>query len=497
MRLGILLVLLVLISACIQKQEVPEKDLVVKFIQVRTGDAILIQTPDGANILVDGGNSVDALDYLKENGVRRLDAVIATHMHADHILGLWRIMEDEEFTVDNFYHNNDTRPIYLRQVFDFVAGSSDTLKVGDELVFGEVSLKVLWPPSNSMRILAHESVNDNSIVLKVSYRNFSMLLPGDCEGVCEQNLVLRGGIDSDVLKAGNHGLSSSSSRKFLENVSPGLIVVPGHVRESVFLPEIAFCSDREWINPGNANIEDFGVKVLNTKFDGTITVTTNGDNYYYVNYAGKDFEECVDDEVMERLRFASFAYGWDGMNFSVELYPWLIPAATWIRENTPKGAVFLNWWDHSHMIRGVGVRETVIYGPSRETLYTVSKYAVLTEQERLNVSCRECNPHERVVDVVDAFITFGAENMLEIMGKYGSEYVLVTEDDRFASYALLLIDGRSPEEFLNEDGDPKGAAGRLLLFRMIEGEEIKGFEKVYSDTTVNIYKVVGEELQPV
>ena len=491
MRLIALLVLLVLISGCTQKEELAEKDLAVKFIQLRTGDAILIQTPDGANILVDGGNSVDALRFLEENNVTGLDAVIATHAHADHILGLWRIMEDESIEVGKFYHNNDTRPIYLQQVFDLVSSTPSTLKAGDELVFGEVYLKVLWPPSNSMQILAHERVNDNSIVLKVVYRNFSLLLTGDCEGVCEQNLVLRGGVDSDVLKAGHHGLASSSSRKFLENVSPGLIVVPGHVRESVFLPEIAFCSDWEWIYPGNINIEDFGVKVLNTKFDGTITVTTNGDNYYYVNYAGKDFEECVDDEVLERLRFASYNYTWDGITRSVELNPWLIPAATWIRENTPYNAVVLNWWDHSHMIRGIGNRETVIYGPSREILHTVSKYAVLTDKERASVSCPECNSHERVVDVAGAFITFGAENMVEIMGKYGSEYVLVTEDDWFASYSLLLIDGRDPKEFLNEDGGPKGAARRLLLFRMIEGEEIKGFTKVYSDRTANIYKAGG------
>ncbi|MFH1787811.1 MAG: MBL fold metallo-hydrolase [Candidatus Altiarchaeota archaeon] len=497
MRLTLIVVALILACGCVQKNgEAVKDDLVVQFIQVRTGDAILIQTPEGANILIDGGISVDALDYLRENGITRLDAAIATHLHADQVLGLWRIIEGGEVKVGRFYHNNDSRSVYFQQVRDLVNENPNTLERGDELSFGELTLKVLWPPSNNPQELAQRSDNDNSIVLKLVYGNFSMLLTGDCEQTCERELVKNGGLRANVLKAGHHGLPASSLREFLEAVDPGLIVVPGHVRESVFLPKVNFCSEREWIQPFNENINESGVKTLNVKFDGTVTLTTNGVKYYYVNYAGKEFEECPEDIVMEKLAFATYNYSWGGADFSVELYPRLLPAATWVRENTPKDAVFLNWWDASHMIRGVGGRDTVIYGPSREILHTVSKYAALTDVERARVPCPECNPHERITDVVDALITFGAENTLDIMDKYESRYVFVTEDDKSAIHSLLLIDGRNPEEFLDDDSHPNEYARKLILHRMIEGEYIRGFTKIYSDQTVRIYETEKKLVEP-
>jgi len=91
-------------------------------------------------ILIDGGNSVDSLNYLKSKGINTIDVVIATHQHNDHIVGLWRITADPIINVKQFYHNNDTRPVLYKQIFDLIKNHV-TLKTGDKLKFGMLPWK--------------------------------------------------------------------------------------------------------------------------------------------------------------------------------------------------------------------------------------------------------------------------------------------------------------------------------------------------------------------
>jgi len=220
---------------------------------------------------------------------------------------------------------------------------------------------------------------------------------------------------------------------------------------------------------------------------GDIVIATDG-RMYNISIVKPVFEDYRDDPFLNSLEPASFSYTKDGKNYSAELYPRLLPAMSWIRDSTPKQAIFLSWWDHGHMIRGVAERNVIIFGPSREILYTVSKYARLSKEELSKIECPECNPHERVMDVVDALITSDPNRTKNIMKKYNSEYVLVTESDR-ATVMHFLIAGYDPSTYLDEGHKPKENAMQLVLFKMIDGKAVRGFEKVYSDRMVRIYKI--------
>jgi len=470
----ILLIILILLSSGCVQQELDIEKLKVHFISMRFGDSILIETPTDEKILIDGGNSVDSLNYLKSKGIDRIDVAIATHQHNDHIIGLWRIIADPNIDVKQFYHNGDIRSIFYKQIFNLVK-THPTLKTGDKLKFDDVILEVLWPPFNNLEALNENSINDNSIVLKLTYHNISFLFTGDCESNCEQDLIQRYDLNSTILKAGHHGVETSSTPDFLKKVNPELIVIPGHAAE-------------EWPYDGNRFIEDLkGVRILNTKEVGNIVITTDGKSYE-IDTTRPIFKN-YEDTLLNSLEPISFNYTKDRKNYTVELYSYLLPVMNWIRESTPKQAVFLNWWDYGHMIRGIGERETVIFAPSREILYTVSKYARLSKEELSKVKCPECNPHEKIMDVVNALITDDPDKTKHIMKKYNSEYILVTENDKTTSYTLFLIAGYSPSTYLDKNYKPKENAMKFVLFKMIGGKYIEGFEKIYSDKTAKIYKI--------
>jgi asparagine N-glycosylation enzyme membrane subunit Stt3 len=265
----------------------------------------------------------------------------------------------------------------------------------------------------------------------------------------------------------------------LKKVNPKLIIIPGHAA-------------KDWQYEENEFIEEFKkaekVRVLNTKEVGNIIITTDG-RTYSVDTTKPVFQDYKDDSFLNSLEVTSFNYTKDGKNYVVELYPSLLPVMDWIRDSTPKQAVFLNWWDYGHMIRGVGERETILFAPSREILYTVSKYARLSEEELSKVECPDCNPHERIMDVVNALITNDPDKTKDIMRKYNAEYVLVTKNDKAKSYALFLIAGYKPSDYLDKNFKPKENAMNLVLFKMINEEDVKGFEKIYSDEIVKIYKI--------
>ena len=477
-RIIIILIILLLVSGCAQQEKEieAEKNLKVHFIANSFGESILIQTPTGENILVDGGSYYDALDYLKSKGVTTVDVAIASHQHYDHILGLYRVIEDPDVEVRQFYHNNDTRLVYHTQIWDLVQ-ENPALKSGDRLEFGEVAIDVLWPPSNNPELLEENTINDNSMVLRLSYYNISLLLTGDCLSWCEGELIQRHNLESDILKAGHHGLPGSSTPQFLEEVKPEIIVVTSHSR-------------KDWGYVGNEWIDDFEAEKINTRDVGNIIITTDGTTYGFETEKAQ-FRVYDAEALHSDLEFISFNYTRDGKSYSAQITnARLLPAMNWIKENTPEKAVFLTWWDNGHMIRGIGERDSIVFAPSREILFTVSKYVGMSEEERAKIECPDCNPHDKIMDVVNALLGDEPSEIRNIMDKYNSDYVLVAERDESASYALFLITGVDPFNYLNEDYSLKESAQDIILFRMINNEDIEGFEKAYSDGAVRIYKKI-------
>ena len=240
----------------------------VHFIDVGQGDAIFIESPNGQTMLIDGGvkgAGQEIVAYLKELGVEKLDAVVATHPDADHIGGLIPVLN--LMAIEQFY---DSGKVHTSQTFEEMLTLIDTKnipynvpKTGDNITFDEaVSVKV---------INADETASDNneaSIVLKVTYGDVSFLLTGDA-GVALEKEMLSQDVKATVLKAGHHGSNTSSSQSFIQTVHPEVTV-------------LSYGEDNKYGHPHKEVVERLQAidsKIYATAEAGTVIVSTDGVNY--------------------------------------------------------------------------------------------------------------------------------------------------------------------------------------------------------------------------
>jgi competence protein ComEC len=269
----------------------------IDFLDVGQGDSALVTFPDNTKLLIDGGGrpgpfktkatdqdaEVDqqfesdsrsigesvVSEYLWWRGLDQIDYILATHADADHIDGLNDVarnfgvraalvartpQQDPEFS--RFAETLSTRNIPIR-----------TIGAGDEMMFGNVSMSVLWPvPSTDQNLL---SGNNDSLVLRLRFGDRSILLTGDIEAPAEKSLVeaenLRH-LRADIVKVAHHGSKSSSIDSFIAATHPSLAIISVG-RTSIFG------------HPNPAVVERWkasGAQVWTTGKRGTITVRTNG-----------------------------------------------------------------------------------------------------------------------------------------------------------------------------------------------------------------------------
>jgi competence protein ComEC len=208
-------------------------DLKISFIDVGLGDAALIEAPGGVRILIDGGGYQE-LDFdvgrqviapfLLYRKVRRIDYVINTHPHADHVRGLAHILEN--FPVSHLVTSGsfveDTGFRHLIETATKRGIDHAVWKKGDRVTFGGFSMEVLHPRSG----LPRANLNEASLVLRITYHAVSFLFPGDIEDAQEEDLILSGSsLGSDVLKIPHHGSSRSNDLSFIYAVSPRVAVL--------------------------------------------------------------------------------------------------------------------------------------------------------------------------------------------------------------------------------------------------------------------------------
>lgn len=205
----------------------PAKALTVHFIDVGQADCILLEC-ENAYALVDAGypeNGDTVVKYLQEEGVQRLNLLVGTHPHGDHIGGLPAVLK--AFPVDNVWSGEI--PFTNSYVYDFLNGVKKqglevvTPQVGQKFYLGGAEITVLGPVHTD-----YEDVNNLSLVLMVRYGNTRFLLTGDMERDAELDLINAGtDLKADVLKVGHHGSYSSTSYLFLRTVAPtyGVICV--------------------------------------------------------------------------------------------------------------------------------------------------------------------------------------------------------------------------------------------------------------------------------
>lgn len=239
-------------------------------IDVGQGDAILIKTPSGNNVLVDSGNlsaGYRVRQYLQGHGISVLDAVIITHMHPDHVGGLFSLVPD--LAVKKIY---DSGAVHTGDDFwdEYIVLTKnlkiqrDVLGGGDALSFDPVKMRVLSPSKPLTG-----DMNADSIVIKICYEKISFLLAADLNKRGEKRL-LAGKLDlrSQVLKVGHHGADDATSGTFLDRVRPLWAVV-------------SVGKDSPKCYPGEKTLElleSVGVNVLRTDRDGTVIVRTDGES---------------------------------------------------------------------------------------------------------------------------------------------------------------------------------------------------------------------------
>jgi len=253
------------------------KGLEVLFIDVGQGDSIFIRTNSGKTVLIDGGGSSDVtssyntgdsvvIPFLLDYGVTKLDIVVGTHGHDDHIQGLIPVLKD--FRVDNFIIPDcaDKKEFdELLKVSELRAINVYSLKKGDKIKLDRKTYFYVLNPDIAFND-KKQSLNNSSLVLKLHYKDVSMLFTGDIEKEIENKLVQdEENIGADILKAAHHGSDTSTTQDFLEIVSPKALVICvgknnfGHPSQEVI-----------------ERLEEKKIPVFRTDEHGAVIIKSNG-----------------------------------------------------------------------------------------------------------------------------------------------------------------------------------------------------------------------------
>jgi competence protein ComEC len=232
----------------------PRNDLLMEAIDVGQGDSLLLITPEGKTLLVDGGGfgggpRQQAQDFdigeevvsaaLWSRGIRHLDAVALTHAHSDHMGGLPAVLNNfhpSELWVGNNPHVAAYNALLAEAAT--LGVQVRTLRAGDGFSFGSEPIHVLAPFSGYQP--GAEPSNNDSLVLHMGSGAASVMLEGDAEAPIEEAMLKESGLESTLLKVGHHGSITSTRPAFLSRVSPGWAVIScglhnryGHPRQEV------------------------------------------------------------------------------------------------------------------------------------------------------------------------------------------------------------------------------------------------------------------------
>lgn len=286
--LSLLLTFAILLSACgfdLESQfgsdfnSLSYKDysgLLIKYFDVGQGDSELIMLPDKKTILIDGGDvgtGDDLVELIKDEGLEKIDYVVATHPHADHIGGLDDVLNN--FPVDTFLMPYiPEKDVPTTKVYENLLDAA--FDNGCEIVKAEAGVTVLEGDDYNAVCLSpvneeNDGLNNYSVVIKLTYKDTAYIFTGDAEYEAETEILKTAdNLTADVLKVGHHGSYTATSQDFLKAVNPKYAVISVGV-------------DNKYDHPHDVTLSKLNgrCEIYRTDKMGTIALQSDGKNIHF------------------------------------------------------------------------------------------------------------------------------------------------------------------------------------------------------------------------
>lgn len=248
----------------IKEKFIAEDKLIVDYIDVGQADSILLRNKD-KTMLIDAGTNEEGknvVNFLKEEGISKIDYLIGTHPHEDHIGGLDDVINN--FDIGKIYMpKRETTTKTFKDVLSAIKNKN--LKItqpqkGEIIDLGQAKCEFMTEP-----IIDDDNINLSSLTLRVEFGNNSFLFMGDAEKQNEKTITWP---KTDVLKVGHHGSDTSSSKEFLEQVNPKYSIIMVGEKNTYKLPK----------QPIIDRIEKIGSEIYRTDKNGNIQIISDGNN---------------------------------------------------------------------------------------------------------------------------------------------------------------------------------------------------------------------------
>lgn len=271
---GFLVVAAIIIwSGAFSTASTTDTNLHIYFLNVGQGDAEYIKTPNGQDILIDGGPDSSVLGELGKVmslGDRKIDLVILTHPHADHLTGLIDVLN--RFEIGEVW---ETGVEYPSSVYDTwklsikEKGIKDSfVSANTEMQFSEVKILVLYPLS-SIKNQTIDNVNNASIISELDYNKFSALFLGDAE-IPSQAQILKSVKPMQVVKIAHHGSQNGINEDLMKIVRPAVAVIEVGAKNTYGHPAPATISF----------LKSIAAQIYRTDQNGTIDISSDGVNWW-------------------------------------------------------------------------------------------------------------------------------------------------------------------------------------------------------------------------